>query len=680
MASSLPLPALIVVSIIIGIMNLTIILGNTLVVIAFIRNHQLRVTRNFYIFNLALTDLFIGAFSVPFYSPTLWFGVWPFGTGFCVVWTIFDVTASTTATYALLLISYDRYKLVKDPLKYKTEQTPSVAVLRIVICWLVAFLVRAPFVVFGELWFSNSKKGASCEPQHRVEVPFVIGLPLYDIIYTSISTVGEWALPLILIVHWNYKVYSKIRLRTRRNTISHLIANTFTGVRLAANVVTAAALQTETSVDAKPKRKLAFVKKSGRVGPISESPHFVRFSKQKSVSTISSFSRTSESRRVSLNELSKELQSYNDEEDAPTNVSKDKPTYVKAQSLTVEKKNSKGKMDKRHKDETINTNEPSKHDDKQQYTGQKNDRHDSDKITFEKTISNSKQVKRPFEIKARNNNLNGQKRGECTMNHNQSVQSRRMINSNLPDVEMPEKDNDQILVKESLTIIYTNLTVTSSTSSNNAGNSHIREYIQETKTLQKKEVGNLSKSISHEKKHTNACDSNQNDQILKVSDLEKSDNLPDYEVDKPPEADGTKNLTTNGNETAETNASEENQKLDQASNSPPVLQYHHRTVHKRKAVLTISLIIGMFVVFKTPYQMTLLIMATCPKLGECVPREAYESVLWLYWTKSVFNPFLYAFISKTFRQYCLQIFHSIGKKFSEICIRCRYCKKHNDFF
>ena len=74
----------------------------------------------------------------------------------------------------------------------------------------------------------------------------------------------------------------------------------------------------------------------------------------------------------------------------------------------------------------------------------------------------------------------------------------------------------------------------------------------------------------------------------------------------------------------------------------------------RKAAITITLLIALFILFKVPYAFALLGNAFRGEYWITV--QVYEAVTWLYWIKSVTNPFVYAFISKRFRVFCKKLF------------------------
>ena len=96
--------------IIVYILDIFMIIGNILVMVAFLNDRQLQVTRNYYIFNLALADLIIGVFVIPFYSSTIWMNDWVLSRPFCVIWITVNQTALVNSHAAIFLVTWDRYE------------------------------------------------------------------------------------------------------------------------------------------------------------------------------------------------------------------------------------------------------------------------------------------------------------------------------------------------------------------------------------------------------------------------------------------------------------------------------------------------------------------------------------------------------------------------------------------
>jgi hypothetical protein len=92
-------------SLLIGIILFTItiwtIVGNTLVILAFIIDKQIRQggMSNYLIINLAFSDLLLGIAVLPFSASYSTFGIWHFGKFFCEIWLVIDVLCSTASIW-----------------------------------------------------------------------------------------------------------------------------------------------------------------------------------------------------------------------------------------------------------------------------------------------------------------------------------------------------------------------------------------------------------------------------------------------------------------------------------------------------------------------------------------------------------------------------------------------------
>src|SRR5438067_184958 len=92
-------------TLLIGILLFTItiwtIIGNILVIIAFIIDKQIRQggMSNYLIINLAFSDLLLGIAVLPFSASYSTFGIWYFGKIFCEIWLVIDVLCSTASIW-----------------------------------------------------------------------------------------------------------------------------------------------------------------------------------------------------------------------------------------------------------------------------------------------------------------------------------------------------------------------------------------------------------------------------------------------------------------------------------------------------------------------------------------------------------------------------------------------------
>lgn len=90
----------------------------------------------------------------------------------------------------------------------------------------------------------------------------------------------------------------------------------------------------------------------------------------------------------------------------------------------------------------------------------------------------------------------------------------------------------------------------------------------------------------------------------------------------------------------------------------------NRHEKSRRAAIVLTMITLTIIIFRTPYIVSLLMTVFC---GECVPRLVLEATLSLDWALALFNPFIYAYLSGTYKDGCLQMLISIKKKITSCC-------------
>lgn len=133
--------------IVLGIINVLVIFGNTLVIAAVIYTPRLQTITNYFIVSLAVADLLVGLTILPFSMTSEVLKVWVFGNTWCQIWLAVDVWLSTSSIINLCAISYDRYIAVMKPVKYPSHMTSSRAKIVIAGVWIVSFLICFPPLV-----------------------------------------------------------------------------------------------------------------------------------------------------------------------------------------------------------------------------------------------------------------------------------------------------------------------------------------------------------------------------------------------------------------------------------------------------------------------------------------------------------------------------------------------------
>ncbi|XP_052772669.1 octopamine receptor Oamb-like [Mya arenaria] len=126
-----------------SIIDLAVVLGNSLVIAAVFTTRKLRTVTNIYIVSLACADLLLGFAVLPF-SISVEVDVWLWGQVWCSMWLAIDVWLCTASIFSLCAISFDRFIAVTHPIRYPTIMSPSRGRWLVASVWVLSFVVCLP--------------------------------------------------------------------------------------------------------------------------------------------------------------------------------------------------------------------------------------------------------------------------------------------------------------------------------------------------------------------------------------------------------------------------------------------------------------------------------------------------------------------------------------------------------
>lgn len=135
---------IILTSIFVTFLMIVIVVGNMLVIIAIATEKNLKNLQNWFIANLAVSDLFLGLIIMPFSLAKELMGYWIFGEIWCDIHSATDVLLCTASIMNICLISLDRYWSITHAIDYLKKRTPMRTGLMICCVWILSALISIP--------------------------------------------------------------------------------------------------------------------------------------------------------------------------------------------------------------------------------------------------------------------------------------------------------------------------------------------------------------------------------------------------------------------------------------------------------------------------------------------------------------------------------------------------------
>lgn len=197
--------AQVVIGIILGLLIVGTIIGNSLVCISVAIVRRLRTPSNLLIVSLAVADLLVAILVMPIGASVQIYGSWRLSTVVCDMWTTTDVLLCTASILNLCVISVDRYFVITRPFQYAMKRTPKRMGVMIAIVWGASAVVSIP-PIFG--WKSPHL------PYHCI-ISLEIGYQIY-------ATLCAFYLPLIIMIFVYVKIWlvsSKIAKAEARSKV-----------------------------------------------------------------------------------------------------------------------------------------------------------------------------------------------------------------------------------------------------------------------------------------------------------------------------------------------------------------------------------------------------------------------------------------------------------------------------
>uniref|UniRef100_UPI0037E9AC12 cholecystokinin receptor n=1 Tax=Semicossyphus pulcher TaxID=241346 RepID=UPI0037E9AC12 len=127
------------------------VVGNLLIIVVLTVNKRMRTVTNTFLLSLAVSDLMMAVFCMPFTLIPSILKDFIFGATMCKIVSYLMGISVSISTFSLVAIAIERYSAICNPLKSRVWQTRSHAYRVIAVTWVLAFIIMIPYPIISHL-------------------------------------------------------------------------------------------------------------------------------------------------------------------------------------------------------------------------------------------------------------------------------------------------------------------------------------------------------------------------------------------------------------------------------------------------------------------------------------------------------------------------------------------------
>ncbi|KAH9507548.1 hypothetical protein Btru_051427 [Bulinus truncatus] len=177
-----------------GSISLLAVIGNGLVILVIVKNRRMHTVTNIFIANLAVSDVIIGLFSIPFQFQAALLQRWVLANFMCSLAPFVQVVSVNVSIFTLSVIAVDRYIAVIHPFKAGCSKKSAAIIISVI--WAVGVGAAIPVPVF--YWVTDDLMGVNVTvPRCTRQAPD--NWPDFHVYYNTLLVGFQYLLPLLII-------------------------------------------------------------------------------------------------------------------------------------------------------------------------------------------------------------------------------------------------------------------------------------------------------------------------------------------------------------------------------------------------------------------------------------------------------------------------------------------------
>ncbi|XP_070176105.1 substance-P receptor-like [Littorina saxatilis] len=174
-----------------GSISLLAVLGNSLVIVIIVRNRRMHTVTNIFIANLAVADVIIGMFSIPFQFQAALLQRWVLADFMCSLAPMVQVISVNVSIFTLTVIAMDRYIAVLHP--FRAGCSPKSAAIIITVTWVLAIVLSLPYPMYYWVDTMPDRDSPWCSLHPPPQ------FPNFFVYYTCFLVALQYLFPLLVI-------------------------------------------------------------------------------------------------------------------------------------------------------------------------------------------------------------------------------------------------------------------------------------------------------------------------------------------------------------------------------------------------------------------------------------------------------------------------------------------------
>lgn len=195
------------------------IVGNTIVCIVIVRHSSMHTATNYYLFNLAISDLVYLIFGLPFEILLFWHQYpWLFGLPFCKYRSLIAEACSYVSVLTIVAFSMERFLAICYPMVSYAMSGLKRAIRIIAAIWTISLLSATPFAYYRTINYILYPPFIGEEvPESGLCATLMPPSGLYEA-----STIIFFAIPMLIIFVLYAQMATEIRSRSKRSVTKQL--------------------------------------------------------------------------------------------------------------------------------------------------------------------------------------------------------------------------------------------------------------------------------------------------------------------------------------------------------------------------------------------------------------------------------------------------------------------------